>query len=350
MSRRTRTCLPLEEQVNPRVNLIKVEKLIKQLSGGSTELFLERLIKRLGHGDKFIKTENVNTIVKGIKEKYQNASQTDKRPLLSLVSTVFTRKQLQKKFNWKVTSKTHSKSKTHAEEIGIGKPRPPIKRPISKQELSDEWKSRIAAHAEENSRASPNESVKVWNKVTKQKETVPKRYLTMSIRSMYTLFRIENEEWKHKETTFRKNLPKNLKRAKNRGEYYFHRNVKNSQYEFNSAVKKEMTKNPSAVIVCMDYKANITLGQSREVLSQDYRNPITRTCFNITLLYYKDEKFQKKHYNFISDYMDHNSIFVVYVVKKLMQDDDFFNSFDKYTFFTDGGPNHFKTLVIDFIT
>ena len=41
------------------------------------------------------------------------------------------------------------------EEIGIGKPRPPIKRPISKQELSDEWKSRTAAHAEENSRANP---------------------------------------------------------------------------------------------------------------------------------------------------------------------------------------------------
>ena len=126
--------------------------------------------------------------------------------------------------------------------------------------------------------------------------------------------------------------------------FYFHRNIKNSQHNYYDKVMNELEQDSKHCMVVCDFKANIILGQSREILSLDYRKPLGRTCFNATLLFFENGKKTKLHYNFISDYMDHNSLFIVYVIKKLLKTEPWIlNQFDKFTFFNDGAPTHFKT-------
>jgi hypothetical protein len=121
-----------------------------------------------------------------------------------------------------------------------------------------------------------------------------------------------------------------------------HRKIKN--YQKDLAHKKStieyLKAHPNEVTIIVDFKENIRLNQGGREISSDFFNQSQRTVISF-ICYYLDNNILKKHaFTVISEFLSHNSIFIIECFKKILEQ-KWMKSFEKINLFQDNGP-HFK--------
>ena len=110
--------------------------------------------------------------------------------------------------------------------------------------------------------------------------------------------------------------------------------------EFNS-LKKEL--NTQECILVIDFKQNIELNRGPSEDSKSYYSRPQRSYFTIALIHGEDEG-RITYYDFISDLLTHDSLFVIDCLNILLQSNQWnYYGFDSVHFWMDNGPNHFRT-------
>lgn len=97
--------------------------------------------------------------------------------------------------------------------------------------------------------------------------------------------------------------------------YYFHRNNNNWQWSQYQEQSKNLEE--GEIMVVMDYKSNIKLGDALESGSSVFRNPNTRTCLGVVVLHPTNDGVKAINFCVISDYAEHNSYFVRKSLEKI---------------------------------
>lgn len=94
-------------------------------------------------------------------------------------------------------------------------------------------------------------------------------------------------------------------------------------------------------ILIIDFKQNLELNRGPSESSKSYYNRPQRSYFTISLIYGGEIVY----YDFISDVLVHDSLFVIDCMNILFQSDQWKqHNFDKIHFWMDNGPHHFRTI------
>jgi hypothetical protein len=114
-----------------------------------------------------------------------------------------------------------------------------------------------------------------------------------------------------------------------------------------AAMKLKITQlQDNEVLIIFDFKANIIIDQDPEYqFAQDYYQNVQRTCFGVVVYFKRDNEVKKHYYDFFSDYMIHDSYFVVNALERLFTCNFFKKNKKKLHnvhFWLDNGP-HFRT-------
>jgi len=102
--------------------------------------------------------------------------------------------------------------------------------------------------------------------------------------------------------------------------------------------------NPKEAVIVMDFKQNLVINEIHNTqLGRDWYKSPQRTVFGMVIYYFEDGNIKKFLYDIFSEYMSHDSYFVVKAIQKFFKS-NFFKTFkfSDLTFWMDNGP-HFKT-------
>lgn len=140
-------------------------------------------------------------IIKNIKKKYKTSKPEFKNSLLSLVSGM-SNKEIKQLFS--VSSKKIAKIRA-----GIENKKP------GRKPTEQNTKNKIAQFILDHSQPAANQTVKMKNKEGKKVST-PVQVINSSIRTLYGQWTLENKDTplEISESTFRDNIPKNVKKAR----------------------------------------------------------------------------------------------------------------------------------------
>ena len=99
------------------------------------------------------------------------------------------------------------------------------------------------------------------------------------------------------------------------------------------------------VLFIMDFKENIKIGGGPIETGHDFFNKSQRTIFNITMYYKKNNILYHHYFDFISETLTHDSLFVIDCCNIVFCLDEFTkHNFNNCKFWIDGRPAHFRTF------
>jgi hypothetical protein len=336
----------------------------------------------------------LSSIASRVLEQHKQAPRQDRKRWLSILASVFTREELSSlgfSFSTSQFQKAHSFDPEVRAIRMTGKKRKP------ENSLEKETQELIKEHGYKRSRPSPNRTILIRGSETGQKERVAVRYLEDSKSSLFTEFKttystvkVSNlllyftettDSFKVSESSYRKYLPKELKKAKKetdkcpvceQGKSYkrslekllqnpegdcskittlvselkvvqIHQNLKTKQ---SAAFKKqkESLKEHEAIMI-LDFKENLKLGGGPVEVSSVFYSKVQRTVFTIALITKSLNREQYHYFDFVSDILTHNTAFVIDCVNSLFNSKVFTDyNIKRISVWTDGGPAHFRTL------
>ena len=225
------------------------------------------------------------------------------------------------------------------------------------------------------SRVSPN-NVYVEKRISKYNQVpiiLPMFYRNYSITEIYNMFKEKHPEIKCGRTTFRNNIPNNVKKATSRfdvcpicKEIRQNKDFLNRQYLEGEelAIQNAMLFHKQLVndrsldfvnqlqnikegqcILVMDFKANISLGKGPEEGSNIFFNAPQRSVFGVVCYFRRNNQIFKVIFTVVSEILQHDSKTVVEILNNNVLNHPIFNEFNikKLNFWMDNAPNHFRT-------
>jgi len=202
-----------------RKTLKELKNAVEKISSGDpVGLLLSYFETNLGKDhfqllQKKFSEPRLESLLKNISKAHQNAGTKEKRQILSLLSSIFTFNQLHD-CGFKINYSNLNSANKHLLENGPGFPVPKPTPPTKKRKISEDIQQKIQDFflSDEISRVAPNRTIlKKFNGV---KIITPVQYLECSISEVYKRFKDQNQEITCSESTFRRYMPKEMKKAR----------------------------------------------------------------------------------------------------------------------------------------
>lgn len=323
--------------------------------------------------------QRLDTVMQNINQLRLHCPRIQRNVILSCVSTVFTRKELNDRWGMQVGESSYTKARRIA-RTAVG--RPITKRQVNSNTLSDTTVEVIRGFFYDASRQAMNRTIKVGP--PGQKITAPVRYLHEPLQETFIQFGNKYPEYKVSFSSFRKYKPPQIKKphrdtdmcpyCEQRKETIIQLEACNNEEEkarltedlrlFNNhrtqkatireAYKKhkEEMKVGEAIIV-MDFKENMCLGRGNSESSRDFYDTPQRSVFTIAV-YTREgasnnvkEDRRVNYFTFVSTVLNHDTRFVFDCWRMLLQDDEW-KSLNiqpgcDVNIWLDNAPQHFRT-------
>ena len=96
---------------------------------------------------------------------------------------------------------------------------------------------------------------------------------------------------------------------------------------------KKSNLSENSILLLIDFKENIILGRGPREINVDFYNKEPRTVFGMVAFYKDNNEIKKRHFNVISEVLNHDSLFAQGAIKKVIQSEStFFPNFNFYLF------------------
>jgi hypothetical protein len=142
----------------------------------------------------------LKAVLKNIKTNYEKVPKIERKVWASVVSSDFTRNELQTEFDFEVSKRQFSKSRKLDKED-------PNK--IGRKPIEEQIKENIKKFSYDNTREAANRTVQ--ERDGKEKRIIPVRYTPCCIRCLFYDFKNNFQNTKISESCFRSYLPKEIK-------------------------------------------------------------------------------------------------------------------------------------------
>jgi|GEM_PF-5095479 len=360
---------------------------MESIAGSETESLLAAYFQ-CRHGKNILSkikeelwTPQLGDLVDKIKNCYNLVSNQNKKQFLSLLSPVFTRKELKELFNFSFSKKSFASANKHANSVGSGLPVPSKKG--SGTVMTDAIKDRILRFMNDNSAPSSCQTVSTRQKNNQPSIITTVRCINNTFQSLYFKFLQDNEDIDFSYPTFRDQIPKQFKKAKRRTDvcaiceqgkinakklescinddekkklldadfaYRLHLQMKVTQREFFKDTCDNL-KTGEAVLV-FDYKENVSLNITHTQLNQDFYCTPQRTMFGVVLAYVnKTGQLVKHYFDILSKCLSHNGFFSCSAVDLILSHPEFKrHKFSKLFLFSDNGAHFINYEFLNYIS
>ena len=340
-------------------------------------------------------SNKLKEVMKNLKSLHRNAPQNHKNVILSTVSKIFPRSELNGKYNLGVSAKSYTKARKIA-STGPGKYFK--KRQVNVNKLSDKKINEIRdfCYREDVSREAANRTIQIVD--NGKKISVPVRYLHQSPQETYVHYISETEKGEDKISIscFTKYMPKEMKKPhrktdmcplcakgkeiqatikkleakteRDENDDNLLLQLKDELELINDHVKlekkirkeynnqKEQLRNGEAIII-MDFKENMSLGSGAVETARDFYNTPHRSIFTIAVYTREGNDNErlctrdglKIHYfTFASDCLTHDTQFVFDCFRMMLNHEDWkslnIKENRKINLWVDNAPQHFRTF------
>ena len=315
---------------------------MESIAGSETESLLSAYFQSR-HGKNILPnikenlwTPQLGDLINKIKNCYNLVSNPNKKQFLSLLSPVFTRKELKELFNFSFSKKSFALANKHATSVGSGLPVP--SKAGNGAIITAAIKDKILRFMNDNSAPSSCQTVSTRQKNHQPSIITTVRCINNTFQSLYFKFLQENKDVNFSYPTFRDQIPKQFKKAKRRTDvcaiceqgkinakklescinddekkrlldadfaYRLHLQMKVTQRDYFKDTCDNL-KIGEAVIV-FDYKENVSLNITHTQLNQDFYCTPQRTMFGVVLAYVNQTGELVKHYfDILSKCLSHN--------------------------------------------
>ena len=360
---------------------------MESIAGSETESLLLAYFKSR-HGKNILpklKDElwapQLSDLIDKIKNCYNLVSNQNKKQFLSLLSPVFTRKQLKDIFNFSFSKKSFAIANKHATSVGSGMPVP--RKTGTNTIVTEEIKQRIAQFMTDNSHPSSCQTVSTRQKNKQPSIITTVRCINNSFQSLYFKFLEENPDINFSYPTFRDQIPKQFKKAKRRTDvcaiceqgkinakklescideeekkklldqdfsYRLHLQMKSTQRNYFKDVCDALQKGEAVLV--FDYKENISLNITHTQLNKDFYSTPQRTMFGVVLGYVNDEgEFVKHYFDIMSKCLTHNGFFSCSAIDIVLSHQEFkCHKFTKLHLFSDNGAHFINYEFLNYIS
>ena len=304
---------------------------------------------------KKINGKNAKKILDNLKKLYVNCKKNQKSNIIQIVSNIFSRKYLNK-YGFEVTKTIYTTSKRKAENEEFNLNDYKRFKPLSKLKTSNEIKNQIVKFTKKYS----IESKKTLNNqnvffLQQTKKYIYEKYLENYPNSKICL------------STFKKAIPSYFKKPKREsdkcpicdlGKNLISKKILNDDEKLqkdiflkhekfkqiqNENYKGQLEKlDDNECIVIMDFKQNIELGKGPIETNHDFYNKQFLSCLGFCIIYKKENKLYKKHVNYLSTILSHDSLFVSHCISNLIKK-YIVKKYDNISFWSDNGF-HFRSF------
>jgi hypothetical protein len=395
------------------------KKIIKALhqyldsaSNGDIDALLEAYL-RSRKGMRFLQkilnkfsNEKLSLLLERIRILHERASNNNKAQWLSLVSGIFTQRELIENYNFKFSKNAFATANRHRQENG---PRAPTQKYGRPSKMTDDVKLAVKEFLYSVSYPSSHEVVSKRLRGG-EREVIPVRYVDDTWDLLFHRFRSSFPNFRIGKSTFRKLCPKEIKKAKRltdmceycelgkktkaqltklldmvfsncrlcRNHEYLnfencltfrnlkeedqrkilrmkkiveafeiHYNSKNKQSETFKRQVKHLKK--GEVIFVLDFKENLKLGLEQVQLGRSFYNQPQRTMFEAVMIFKNDQNEIKYFYfDVFSRCLNHNALFVKEALSKIFRSENFKNQNVKLITFWMDNAKHFKNKELCF--
>jgi hypothetical protein len=152
--------------------------------------------------------EKLKQIVECIRVQHSNAPNNQKAQWLSLLSGIFTRKELVENYNFQCSKNAFATANEHRRERGAGAPTPKYGRP---SKMTDDVKQAVKKFLYEVTYPASNRSIS-QRLEGGRREVIPVRYVHESWDLFFYRFKSSHPNIDIGKTTFRKMCPKEIKK------------------------------------------------------------------------------------------------------------------------------------------
>jgi len=202
-----------------RKSLKELKDTMDKISGGDPVQLLSAYFEshvgkdHLVSLQKNFSKDKLNSLLENISVAHKNAGTKERRQILSLVSPIFKINQLQDA-GFKISYPNLQSANNHSIQHGPGAPVPKPTPPAKKRKISDDLQNQIKDFflSDEISRMAPNRTI--LKKIDGMKVPTTVQYLECTISNAYQKFKGQNLNIRCSESTFRRYMPKEIKKAR----------------------------------------------------------------------------------------------------------------------------------------
>lgn len=365
---------------------------LEDLSAGNSASLLTAFLESKKQGklrqQLDINNDKLEKLLSYLKHNHANEENYQKRRWISLLTPIFTRKELVNR-GFKVSKESFAKARKLTKALVPGTRVIETRgRPIK---ATENLRQSIEQFLKRNSYPAANRTVK------KNKKIIPVRYVKAGFKALFAKFASETKSTV-KYTTFRDNVPKYFKKARKSTDMCgvcvhgknlqgklqnireaVHRNCLNCTCDSNCPIEQHCAQLPDIlslseqiklfnehralksnqrnsfkeqfenlddgeVLLVIDFKANIKLNIESPQVSKSFFNQPQRTLFGVAMAYKcpTTHEISKFYYDIFSEFLSHNAFFVQSALQKVFRDPFFKKLNVKRVNIWMDNANHFK--------